>query len=85
MLDIAGTYFDSPRGPFGPKVELADYRMLGAIIEVEGAGKYFVKFYGPAEIVEENLEAFQAMLESLVVVENSAEERESEADKSTDT
>ena len=82
VLDIAGTYFDSPRGPFGPKVELADYRMLGAIIEVEGAGKYFVKFYGPAEIVEENHEAFQAMLESLVVVDGPGEESGPEADDS---
>ncbi len=74
VLDIAGTYFDSPKGPFGPKVELADYRMLGAIIEVEGAGKYFVKFYGPSAIVEANREAFEAMLASLEVVEPARKE-----------
>jgi len=68
VLDIAGTFFDSPKGPLGPKVELPNYRMLGAIIEVESAGKYFVKFYGPAEIVDENAEAFAAMLEQLEVV-----------------
>lgn len=73
VLDIAGTYFDTPDGPFGPKVELSDYRMLGAIIEIEGAGKYFVKFYGPAAIVEENREAFEEMLSSLELVEPPAE------------
>jgi hypothetical protein len=74
VLDIAGTYFDSPQGPFGPKVELTDYRMLGAIIEIEGAGKYFVKFYGPATIVEENREAFEEMLASLQVIEPAVED-----------
>lgn len=68
VLDIAGTFFDSPKGPLGPKVELPDYRMLGAIIEIEGAGKYFVKFYGPVEIVDDNAEAFESMLEQLEVV-----------------
>lgn len=71
VLDIAGTFFDSPRGPLGPKVELPNYRMLGAIIEIESAGKYFVKFYGPAEIVDENAEAFAAMLEQLEVAPQS--------------
>lgn len=74
ILDIAGTYFDSPRGPFGPKVELPNYRMLGAIIEVEGHGKYFVKFYGPAELVAENHEAFDQMLASIEVVKPSEAE-----------
>lgn len=71
VLDIAGTYFDSPQGPMGPKVELPNYRMLGAVIEVEGSGKYFVKFYGPAKIVEENRAAFEHMLSSMQVVEPS--------------
>jgi hypothetical protein len=73
VLDIGGTYFDTPQGPLGPKVERPDYRMLGAIIEVEGAGKYFVKFYGPADIVEENREAFEKMLSSLEIVEPATE------------
>jgi hypothetical protein len=73
VLDIAGTYFDSPQGPFGPKVELTDYRMLGAIIEIEGAGKYFVKLYGPAVIVEANREAFEEMLTSLELVDPATE------------
>ncbi len=77
VLDIAGTYFDSPRGPFGPKVERADYRMLGAIIEIEGAGKYFVKFYGPADLVEENREAFEEMLSSLEVMQPESRSDES--------
>jgi hypothetical protein len=73
VLDIGGTYFETPDGPLGTRVERPDYRMLGAIIEVEGAGKYFVKFYGPADIVEENREAFEKMLSSLEIVEPAAE------------
>ena len=73
-LDIAGTFFDSPRGPLGPKIERSDYRMLSAIVEVEGAGRYFIKFYGPQDLVEENAEAFDAMIETLT----SADEEEPE-------
>lgn len=84
VLDIAGTYFDSPQGPLGPKVERPDYRMLGAIIEVEGAGKYFVKFYGPAEIVDANQEAFEQMLSSMKVVASpSSDPTESSAEDSS--
>lgn len=85
VLDIAGTYFDSPEGPRGPKVELPDYRMLAAIIEVEGAGRYYVKFYGPAKIVDENREAFEEMLSSLEVVEAPSEEPMPEAESEVET
>lgn len=59
MLDISGTYFDSPRGPLGPKIERPDYRMLGAIIEIEDGPLYFVKFYGPEKLIEAHAKAFQ--------------------------
>lgn len=80
VLDITGTYFDSPHGQRGPKVELPDYRMLGAVIEIEGAGSYYVKFYGPAKIVEENREAFEEMLSSLEIAPEPIEEPAPEAD-----
>jgi hypothetical protein len=39
---------------------------LGAIIPGgESIGNYFIKFYGPAEIVKENEKAFLKMVESL--------------------
>ena len=51
MVDISGTFMDSPGGPFSgqPKVERKNYRMLAAIIETASNGNYFVKFYGPKE------------------------------------
>ena len=67
-LDISGTFFEAPQGPLGPKIERPNYRLLGAIIEVEGAGRYFVKMYGPALLVAENAEAFRAMLRGLDVL-----------------
>ncbi|MGI9456147.1 MAG: hypothetical protein ACR2NU_06260 [Aeoliella sp.] len=77
-LDIAGTFFDSPKGPFGPKVEMPNYRMLGAIIEVEEAGDYFIKFYGPDNLVAEHAEAFQQMVATLEVVDVSDAEAQTD-------
>ena len=68
VVDIAGTYKDMPGGPFarGKTIDRADYRMLGAIVSGgPSIGNYFIKFYGPAEIVKENEKAFQKMVESL--------------------
>ena len=41
-LSLKGTYQDRPRGPFGPSVAQANYRMLAAIIETPGQGSFFV-------------------------------------------
>lgn len=68
IVDIAGTYKDMPAGPFarGKTIERENYRMLAAIIPGGPAiGNYFVKFYGPAELVKENEKAFYKMIESL--------------------
>jgi hypothetical protein len=68
IVDIAGTYKDTPGGPFarGKTIDRVNYRMLGAIIEGgPSVGNYFIKFYGPEEIVKENEKAFQKMIESL--------------------
>jgi hypothetical protein len=69
VVDIAGTYKDSPAGPFagGKAVNRVDFRMLAAIIETKAAGNYFVKFYGPKATIAENEKAFQELLQSLVV------------------
>lgn len=62
VVDISGTFLDSPRGPFGPKTPLPNHRMLGAILQTPGAGAYFFKFVGPQELVKENVKAFHKML-----------------------
>ncbi|HUE73244.1 MAG TPA: hypothetical protein VMP01_20325 [Pirellulaceae bacterium] len=68
-VDVAGTYKDSPSGPFagGKTIKREDYRMLAAIVETKEAGNYFLKFYGPKATVAENEKAFQEMLGSLQV------------------
>jgi hypothetical protein len=68
IVDLAGTYKDMPGGPFagGKTVDRPNYRMLGAIIAGgPSIGNYFIKFYGPEEILKENEKAFGKMIESL--------------------
>jgi hypothetical protein len=68
LVDISGTYKDMPAGPFagGKTIERNDYRMLAAIIAGgQNTGNYFIKFYGPADVVKENEKAFNKMIESL--------------------
>ena len=68
LVDIAGTYKDMPAGPFagGKSIDRENYRMLAAIISGGPAiGNYFIKFYGPAEIVSNNEKAFHKMIDSL--------------------
>jgi hypothetical protein len=69
VVDLTGTYKDSPGGPFaGGKETLRDnYRMLGAIIATKDAGNYFVKLYGPKATVGENEAKFQELVKSLKV------------------
>jgi hypothetical protein len=65
LVDISGIYSDSMGGPAGPKTEREGYRMLGAIIETEESGLYFVKFYGPQHTVGENEAHFRKLLASV--------------------
>lgn len=68
IVDLKGTYLDTMGNPGGPAAKRENYRMLAAIIEMP-EGKYFVKCYGPATMMEKNLEAFQKMIESVRVVQ----------------
>ena len=54
-------------GPFfgGKTVERENYAMAGAIIVHPEGRKYFVKMVGPAEVVNENREAFVEMIKSI--------------------
>jgi hypothetical protein len=66
LVDISGTFKDQ-RGPFAPATVYEDYRMLGAIISTENAGRYFVKLYGPKNTIAGSEEAFKKMIGSLDV------------------
>jgi hypothetical protein len=67
LVDIAGTYQDSPGGPFagGKTIQRPAYRMLAAIVEGPD-GSYFLKFYGPASTVEQHADGFRRMIEGMV-------------------
>jgi hypothetical protein len=72
LIDLTGTFVDAPGGPFSntPKVERKDYRMLGAIIQTSKQGNYFLKFYGPKKLIDDNQKFFQEMIDSLKVSES---------------
>jgi len=63
LADFSGTYVDE-RGPFAPVVQRPDYRLLGAIIPLEGQ-LYFVKCYGPQKSMAERADEFHAFVRSL--------------------
>ncbi len=65
LVDLSGTYLDSPRGPFGPKVERPDYRLVGAIVETKGEGVYFFKLIGPEKTVEAGAKPFRELIATL--------------------
>lgn len=67
LVDIAGTYQDSPGGPFagGKVINRPGYRMLAAIVEGPD-GNFFLKFYGPAATVEKHADGFRRMIEGMV-------------------
>ncbi|GAB4251160.1 MAG: hypothetical protein Kow00109_26930 [Acidobacteriota bacterium] len=69
VVDVSGTYHPAGMGPMmggGASAEpKPGYRMLAAIIELEGQRPVFVKLTGPAETVEKWADSFQAYLDSL--------------------
>lgn len=71
VVDLAGDFQDSPRGPFGPKVNRPNYRMLAAIIplsdvsQVKAGGTWFIKFYGPKATIEAAEKSFAKMVEGV--------------------
>ena len=69
IIDLSGTYKDSPAGPFagGKTINRDNYRMLGAIIQTKDRGNYFLKLYGPKATIDENEKGFQEMVKSLKV------------------
>jgi gluconolactonase len=69
LVDLAGTYKDSPGGPFagGKTIMRNNYRMLGAIIQTKDKGNYFLKLYGPKATIDANEKPFHDMVKSLKV------------------
>lgn len=68
MVDVSGTFKDSPGGPFagGKTIDRPAYRMLAAIVETPGSGSQFLKFYGPAATVAQEADGFRTMIEGMV-------------------
>lgn len=66
FIELKGDFKDQ-RGPFAPAEIKKDYTVLGAIITTDKLGDYFLKFYGPAETIEQNKEKFTDMVKSLKV------------------
>lgn len=66
LVDISGTFNESTGPMMGNAVPRENYRMLGAIIAAgDGGMPYFIKFYGPAQTVSANADAFRKMIEGL--------------------
>lgn len=66
LVDISGTYNESSGPMMGNAVSRENYRMLGAIIAApDGGMPYFIKFYGPAQTVSANADAFRKMIEEM--------------------
>ncbi|WP_442506851.1 hypothetical protein SH528x_005724 [Novipirellula sp. SH528] len=68
IVDVSGKFQERMGGgPFfgGKTVERENYAMAGAIIVHPEGRKYFVKMVGPAEVVNENRDAFVEMIKSI--------------------
>ena len=68
VLDLTGTFADSMGGPFGPKTDRENYRMLGSIIETGTGRNCFLKFYGPRKTVDKNEKSYMELLKSLEIL-----------------
>lgn len=70
IVDLSGAYKDSMGGgPFsgGKTVTRENYRMLGAIIQTNSKGNYFLKLYGPKATIDASAPAFHEMVKSVKV------------------
>jgi hypothetical protein len=63
LVDFTGEFNDQ-RGPFAPATKRSGYRMLAAIIPVEGE-LHFVKAVGPEATMAAHAETFRAFIESV--------------------
>jgi len=63
LVDFTGEFSDQ-RGPFAPATKRSGYRMLAAIIPVEGE-LHFVKAVGPEATMAAHADKFRAFIESV--------------------
>lgn len=63
LVDFAGEFNDQ-RGPFAPAVKRPGYRMIAAVLPVEGQ-LYFVKATGPQKTMEMHAEKIKAFVTSV--------------------
>lgn len=64
LSEVSGTYNGGMAMMGGPSENLADYMLLGAVVEGPDAN-WFFKLTGPAATVEEQRQAFRALVASL--------------------
>jgi hypothetical protein len=62
-VDFSGEFNDQ-RGPFAPAIQRPGYRMLAAIIPVDGQ-LHFIKATGPEKTIAAHAEAFDAFVRSV--------------------
>ncbi len=67
IVDVSGTYSERMGGPFagGKVVQRENYAMAGAILAEPKGRTYFVKMIGPADVIQDNREAFVKMIQSI--------------------
>ena len=65
VVDLTGDFQDSPRGPFGPKVNRPNYRMLAEIVPMNQGGTWFIKLYGPKATIQAAEKSFAKMVEGM--------------------
>lgn len=63
LVDLAGEFNDQP-GPFAPAVKRPDYRMIAAIIPVDGQ-LHFVKAVGPQKTIAARADEVKAFVRSV--------------------
>lgn len=63
LVDLAGDFNDQ-RGPFAPGELRPNYRMIAAVLPVDGQ-LYFIKATGPAKTIAANAEAIRAFVKSM--------------------
>lgn len=63
VVDFAGEFNDQP-GPFAPAVKRSGYRMIAAIIPINGE-LHFVKAVGPQKTIEAHAEEIKAFIRSV--------------------
>lgn len=65
VVDISGTFADQPSGPTGPTISRPGYRMLAAIVPTRDRGTWFLRLYGPEQLIAAEKDRFDAMVNGI--------------------